>query len=302
MKVNKRGDTESLNLNVYRNLHFYQLSYQKNAFHKYVKTRLSGLPRLGKVKLHYEIHPKSKGRLDTMNVGSVVDKFFSDALVECGVIEDDDYNNVIFNSFCFGSVNPKDPHVLITITETEPRRKNNMRILLDQNEIQQALENFVQTMGLSGVTGVELSANTNGEIIAEIVTGIQQKAVANGTSGYDNVSIIRPKRGGRPLGSKNKPKEGSDVANSGSGSNDRNGPGAAESAEEEAFDAETDNEADEEETGNNGAESTEQENQSTGKNLFGDSDSSSSDQPEGEEESAGEAPVVPARKSSIFDE
>lgn len=302
MKVNKRGEVESLNLNAYRNLHFYQLSYQKNAFHNTMKPLLSGLPKLGKVKLHYEIHPKSKGRLDTMNVGSIVDKYFSDALVEAGVITDDDYTNVVFNSFCFGSVCPQDPHVLVTITETEPRRTETMRILLDRNEIQQALETFVETMGLSGVTGVELSANSDHEIIAEIIVSPKTKAPTHAAYVETATSIIRPKRGGRPVGSKNKPKESNDhVETSGESGPYSDGPGTSESSEEEDLYTSSDDEADEEDER---TESTESK-ATLSKNLFGDSDTESANSPDEEED---EDPVEPVpatervRKSSIFDE
>lgn len=116
MKVNKHGELESLNLNVYRNLHYYKMNYQKKAFQDFVKPLLSGLPLMEAVTLHYEINPKGGSRLDTMNVGAVVDKFFSDALVHNGIIPDDDYKHVVSNSFSFGSLCPENPHVLVTIT------------------------------------------------------------------------------------------------------------------------------------------------------------------------------------------
>jgi len=295
-----------MNLNIYRNLHFRKLSYQKSAFHKKVHPLLRGLPKLGKVSLHYEIHPKSEGRLDTMNVGSIVDKYFSDTLVEAGVILDDDYKNVVFNSFSFGCVCPKDPHVLVTITETEPRKESNMRILLDQNEIQQALEAFVQTMGLQGISGVDLTATADGTITAEIVMGMQPKATHPVYRETDSSGIVvRPKRGGRPLGSKNKPKEDSDdVGSTGEDRPHSNGTGTPEPAEEEVGHTETDDETDEEDNGFGSEES----NGKPSPNLFGDSDTeSASDTPEEDEEEAGDQTVVPAeetrvKKASIFDE
>lgn len=310
MTVNNRGEVESLNLNIYRNLHFRSLSYQKNAFHKKMNPLLSGLPRLGKVSLHYEINPKSQGRLDTMNVGSIVDKYFSDALVEAGVILDDDYTNVIFNSFKFGSVCPNDAHVLVTITEIEPRRTENMRVLLDQTEIQKALEAFVQTMGLTGVQGVELTATADGDITAEIVMGLQQpKAPTHPVYRETDSSgiVVRPKRGGRPLGSKNKSKEPEDdtMGTTGQSSSDSNGSGSTESASEEADLTEADDDNGEEDNGSESQES----NGTPAPNLFGDSDTGSASNrldPEEDEEEVGDPVPVPeeqrVKKSSIFDE
>lgn len=308
METNKGGDKESMNLNIYRNLHFRKLSHQKNAFHRKIDPLLSGFPKLGKVSLHYEINPKSKGRLDTMNVGSIVDKYFSDTLVEAGVILDDDYTNVVFNSFAFGCVCPDDPHVLVTITEIEPRSVQPMRVFLDQNEIQQALESFITKMGLSGVNHVDLSADADGHITAEIVMGTQSLPKPNAPVYRETDSsgiIVRPKRGGRPLGSKNKPKEADDVATSSEGGPHSNGSGASESTEEEDTDTETDDETGSED---NRSEST-KSNGVPSKNLFGDSDTESAntnDLDEEQDEEGDPVEVVPVeervKKSSIFDE
>ena len=305
METNKGGDKESLNLNIYRNLHFRKLSHQKNAFHRKIDPLLSGFPKLGKISLHYEVNPKTNGRLDTMNVGSIVDKYFSDTLVEAGVILDDDYSNVVFNSFSFGCVCPNDPHVLVTITEIEPRRNQPMRVLLDQTEIQQALENFVQTLGLSGITGVELTADADGHINAEIVMGVQKLPKPNAPVYRETDSsgiIVRPKRGGRPLGSKNKPKESEDVATDGQDSFDSDGTGTPEPTEEEADYTDTDDDSVEEDNGAGSEES----NGTASPNLFGDSDTESVSTIDSDEETEADFVPVPeeqrVKKSSIFDE
>ena len=236
MKVNKGGDLESLNLNVYRNLHFYKLNFQKKAFHDFVKPLLSGLPPMEAISLHYQINPKGGSRLDTMNVGSVVDKFFSDALVLCGIVPDDDYKHVVRNNFEFGSLCPNDPHVLVTITETKPRKETPMRILLDQQEIQKALEAFVQTMGLAGATGVELGL-VGDEIQAEIImNGVLSvpSTVTVQSDSTETASDQPRKRGGRVPGSKNKPKgDITDVATTAEAGNDLDGSGDSEAGEDE---------------------------------------------------------------------
>jgi hypothetical protein len=245
MKVNKGGELESLNLNVYRNLHFYKLNFQKKAFHDSVKPLLSGLPSMEAISLHYQINPKGGSRLDTMNVGSIVDKFFSDALVLCGIIPDDDYKHVVRNDFEFGKLCPNDPHVLVTITETKPRKETPMRILLDQSEIQKALEAFVQTMGLPGATGVELSL-VGDEIQAEIImNGVISipSTVTVQTNSTDTTDQPR-KRGGRVPGSKNKPKgDNTDVATTAEAGDDLDGSGDSEAGEDEDSSESTEDEA-----------------------------------------------------------
>lgn len=236
MKINKGGDLESLNLNVYRNLHFYKLNFQKKAFHDFVKPLLSGLPPMEVISLHYQINPKGGSRLDTMNVGSIVDKFFSDALVLCGIVPDDDYKHVVRNDFEFGSLCPNDPHVLVTITETKPRKETPMRILLDQSEIQQALEAFVKTMGLAGATGVELTL-VGDEIQAEIIMNDVHSVSTTVTHSNDSTETTSDqprKRGGRVPGSKNKPKGDNDnVATTAEAGNDLDGSGDSEAGEDE---------------------------------------------------------------------
>jgi hypothetical protein len=171
-----------------------------------------------------------------MNVGSVVDKYFSDALVHYGIIPDDDYKHVVRNDFEFGRLCPNDPHVLVTITETKPKKETPMRILLDQQEIQQALEAFVKTMGLDGATGVELTLNGD-EIQAEIIMNnvISKPATVtvSETSTNTETSEQPRKRGGRVPGSKNKPKGNNDVAATSEAGNDLDGSGDTEAGEGE---------------------------------------------------------------------
>lgn len=274
MKINKGGELESLNLNVYRNLHFYKLNYQKKAFQDFVKPLLLGLPSMEAVSLHYEINPKGGSRLDTMNVGSIVDKFFSDALVQNGIIPDDDYKHVVGNSFSFGSLHPTDPHVLVTITETKTREETPMRILLDQQEIQTALETFVSTMGIQGASGVQLTI-IGEEIQAEIIVSSEGLAriapvrAAPPDHDYPSTETTEqpPKRrGGRLPGSKNKPKGDTNVAGTAQAGNDLFGSGASDSGEEEDQDLET----------SGGDESSNQ-----GDDLFGESGESGSDEADG---------------------
>lgn len=331
MKTNKSGDLESLNLNVFRNLHFYKLNYQKKAFQAYVKPLLSGLPSMEAVTLHYEVNPKGGSRLDTMNVGSIVDKFFSDALVENGIIPDDDYKHVVGNSFSFGSLHPLDPHVLVTITETNRRKETPMRILLDQDEIQAALEAYVQTMGLQGASGVELTVNGD-EVQAEIIMhGVISGAVLMAPSNPNPPAQTdgQPrKRGGRVLGSKNKPKGGQADAVEGTAPIriDLDGAGSSD-GEEEGAEGGDDENGDSDLTpsqgisgvgsslfdGPNEADGTGPE-ESKGDthrgNLFGDSEdgSSETDSPDNkglrtaEEAEDVKSKPVAARRPSIFDE
>lgn len=273
--------TKAANLNIYRNLHHHHLNKQKQTFHDDVKPSLSSLPKMKKIWIHYTIFAPRNGRLDTMNVGSIVDKYFSDTLVDCGKIEDDDYTHIVFSSFSFGGVCPLDGHAIATIYELKPEKeRENMRILLDQDDIQTALDTFVQTMGLSGVTGVDLTVTDDGEIEAEVMM---------------NGSQPKPKsKGGRPRGSKNKPKP--------------------VSTQEDTADADTDSEADSDGTDSAGSDApatdTEEGSETAASksgNPSGEEESQSSDSTETTtesdtpEEGTADQTVKPKKKSSIFD-
>ena len=85
-----------LNLNIYRNSHFYVLNDAKKNF----KNNLIALyPELRTIKarrlnVNYTIFPHNSGLFDVMNIVSIVDKFFTDALVDFGCLPDDNYNVV----------------------------------------------------------------------------------------------------------------------------------------------------------------------------------------------------------------
>lgn len=110
-KKKNKPNEYSLNLNTYRNTHYYLLNQMKQLFTEYLlsSTKLDEIPKLNKVFLIYIHHP---GRLcDTNNVCSVVDKFFQDALVKAQIIPDDNFKYVVGTLFLSGSVDKQNPRV-----------------------------------------------------------------------------------------------------------------------------------------------------------------------------------------------
>lgn len=279
---------DALNLNVYRNLHHRSLHAQKKNFTRDAMKLVKGLPFMECITLHYDIYPKTKRRLDIMNVGSIIDKYFSDTLVEAGIIPDDDLRHVTHISFGFGGLSEKE-HVLVTITETSKteRSKEPMRILLDENDIQEALTAHVETMGIPGANGVEISVE-DGNLIAEVTFGETEEKPTPAPK-------TTKSRGGRPKGSRNKPKPKEeeaepDVAETGTSSSAGDDAGAGETPEPEA--------------GGESEAPKSKPKSDASKNLFGDeeNESSKTDVPEEEASTGGEeAPVKPPKKSSIFD-
>jgi len=281
LPVSKK-DQKALNLNVYRNLHFFQNNMMKEHFHKLMEPLLRDTPKMDQIKLHYTVNSRTKTRLDIMNVGSIVDKFFSDCLVTYGIIPDDDYKHIVFVSFDYGRIQPEE-HVLVTITEIKKESELPMRILLDQYDIQTALEAYVETLGIKDASGVELSVDGD-DITAEVTRG-EATAKPN----------LKPKnKGGRPAGSKNKPapKEPTpDVAKTTDSSTDSNDAGGSEPSGGKP-------EAEQEKSAETPTPKAEG---SKAKNLFGDSpEASSKDTEEAPAKNTDDTPK-PVKKSSIFD-
>lgn len=135
-----------MNLNKYRNAHFQQLNKAKQMFKEQVEPLLKDLPKFEKIRLRYTIYAGSLSDFDLNNVSSIVDKFFSDTLTECGIIDDDNKDIVLSVTTVFGGIIKGDPHAMVrirpigTIQKREP-----MQITLTQPEIETAIINFVKS-------------------------------------------------------------------------------------------------------------------------------------------------------------
>lgn len=109
----------SLNLNHYRNAPYFTLNTAKVNYKQIVLPQLNKLPKFTKISLTYVFYPRDRRRYDVSNVCSIIDKFFSDALVESGHLEDDDYSHISNVLYCFGSIDKENPRVEIIIEEIE---------------------------------------------------------------------------------------------------------------------------------------------------------------------------------------
>lgn len=91
--VNKRK-SYSCNLNAYRNWQHYLKNNVKQEYHKIVKEKIPKIKVKDPVFIKYEYFAKDNRKTDLMNIVSIIDKFFSDVLVELGVLTDDNYEYV----------------------------------------------------------------------------------------------------------------------------------------------------------------------------------------------------------------
>jgi hypothetical protein len=145
----------SLNLNQYRNAHHQTLNKAKVTFHEIAKAKIRHIPRgLGRIHLSYRIFPKTRANLDVSNVCSIVDKFFSDALTSCGIIEDDNHKVVLSVCYQYGHVDPHNPRCEIVITPEEEGamttqpvtpEEDLMKITINQVEIEAAITAYIMS-------------------------------------------------------------------------------------------------------------------------------------------------------------
>jgi len=94
-KKTKKNCNRWLNLNNYRNWHHQVSASLKKAFTPIQIPH--GWPGKAKqIKVEYFIHRAGNVSYDTMNVVSVVDKFFLDWMITNGLLVDDSFNNVSY--------------------------------------------------------------------------------------------------------------------------------------------------------------------------------------------------------------
>lgn len=138
--VGKKDDKFYVNLNQYRNAHYHTLNSAKITFKELIDDQVKQLPKFNIIKLWYRVFAPSKRLVDTNNICSIADKFFCDALVEAGKLEDDNYNFLIETRFTFGGIDKGNPRVEVEIEETQP-----MKIIFGKDEILSALTNYVHS-------------------------------------------------------------------------------------------------------------------------------------------------------------
>lgn len=108
-----------LNINQYRNACFFTLNTAKKKYKELIQDQLINISKLDKIYLTYVVYPKDKKLFDLDNVCSIHAKFFQDALVECGCIDEDNYLYIIGSETLFGEIDKNNPRVEIHITEVK---------------------------------------------------------------------------------------------------------------------------------------------------------------------------------------
>ena len=106
-----------LNLNEYRNTHYRILNNAKINYKEFMKNQIEKAKRLGKALFVYTVYPGSKRSFDIGNICCVHEKFFEDAFVELGKLEDDNANFLPLVVYMYGGIDKDNPRVDIEAME-----------------------------------------------------------------------------------------------------------------------------------------------------------------------------------------
>lgn len=107
-----------LNLNNYRNSHYRILNNVKIAYKEFMKEQiLKQDNEITKAVFIYTVYKGDKRHFDIGNIVSIHQKFFEDALVELGKMEDDRYSVVPMFIGCYGGIDKDNPRVMIEVIE-----------------------------------------------------------------------------------------------------------------------------------------------------------------------------------------
>ena len=105
-----------LNLNNYRNRHFIVSNNLKKLFKEFMKPQISKLkPIEWTIWLRFTYYARSKLVGDLENHCIVVDKFLQDALVENGIISEDNCNVVTEVHYIYWGISKENPWVVCEI-------------------------------------------------------------------------------------------------------------------------------------------------------------------------------------------
>jgi Holliday junction resolvase RusA-like endonuclease len=104
-----------INLNWYRNAYFHSINKSKILYKEQIQSQLEGLVLNPPVTITYTYYPPDKRLSDLGNVLTIQSKYFEDALVELGYLEDDNHNIINQIIYRVGTLDKVDPRVEIEI-------------------------------------------------------------------------------------------------------------------------------------------------------------------------------------------
>lgn len=109
-----------LNLNNFRNCHYRSLNKAKVIYKQFMMSQIKKLPKLNPpIRITYTVFKGDKRNCDVGNICSIHQKFFEDALVELGRLNDDNHIVIPETIYKWGGIDKINPCVDIMIEEIE---------------------------------------------------------------------------------------------------------------------------------------------------------------------------------------
>lgn len=112
----------NLNLNAYRNAYFRTLNESKHKYKMFIVDQLQDKPRFEKIAIMYKVFKGDARRYDIGNIISIHQKYFEDAMVECGKLPDDKASNIPMVLYTDGGIDRDNPRVEIKVFNTNKEK------------------------------------------------------------------------------------------------------------------------------------------------------------------------------------
>ena len=113
----KKDRKVSISLNWFRHAHHRDYTKAKNLYCEIMAEQIKQFdPIKGKLKIHYEFYAARNDSPDLDNFVGAAKKFFQDALVKNGLIEDDNVNFITKNSESYSGIDKENPRIEAFIT------------------------------------------------------------------------------------------------------------------------------------------------------------------------------------------
>ena len=107
--VTKKG---AIAVNWYRNAHHHESNSAKKKFKKLIQDQLNQFDKIETPsKIKYTYYAARNNSPDLDNFVGTVKKFFQDALVESGLIEEDNVKFIVASSESYGGIDKENPRV-----------------------------------------------------------------------------------------------------------------------------------------------------------------------------------------------
>ena len=161
-----------LNINKYRNDHYYLVAKQKKVFENEIIPKLKSLPEMEAVWLHYSIYIPKRNTPDLMNIGVIIDKYFTDCLQKAGKIPNDTHKQIRLVTFSCGGVSPLNGKAIVSVfslIKPQIKDQKEMKVSLNRQDLEMILRNHFKRPGFK-VGSLEMELHENGKMISNLLS------------------------------------------------------------------------------------------------------------------------------------